>query len=248
MSSVWILVYIIPLIVGVVAAGYFLVSVMNIFSTIDFSDPQWYYYYSYDWMPEEFISVYLVVLLIGLANSVISLVLIYLLVNRRGTHFKRQKLLSEDIIATLGSLAKTKEIDVDVSLSSLERTVKEANYEENERSPILWAILSVFVPFVLLYVYYFLVKDFLRHERREDRFWEDVSTALNQLGVNFSVPKRTEAMPARSFVLYLILTIVTSSFFMVYWLYALLKDPTEHFKQHKNVENQLLTALESAAA
>ena len=245
MSSVWVLVSLVPLIVGIVAAGYFVVSFMNVFSTLDFSDPQWYDY-SYNWIPEEFVTVYLVVMLIGIANSAVSLVLIYLLVNRRGTHIKRQNFLSEDIIATIGYLAKTKEVDVEANLAALERTVKEANYDETKKSPILWAILSVFVPFVLLYVYYFLMTDFIRHERREDRFWDDTNKALTKLGVDFSVPRRTSAIPDRSFVLYLILVIVTAGLFMVYWLYILLKVPNEHFKHHIQSENQLLTALESA--
>jgi len=89
------------------------------------------------------------------------------------------------------------------------------------------------------------MKDFYRHERREDGFWEDLGRTMNKLGINFSVPRRTEAMPDRSSVLYLILTIITAGLFGIYWVYVLLKDPIEHFKYHIQAESQLLSALES---
>jgi hypothetical protein len=246
MSSTWLLVYLLSICVSVIAAGYALVTLLDFFSSIDFSNPQ-LYPYSYGALPEEFESLWLTTGLAGLVNFVVSTVFMYLLVNRRGTHFKRQKFLSEDIITTVNSLAKTKNVDAEASVLSLERSVREANAEETEKSAILWAILSAFVPFVSLYVYYFIMKDFYMHERREDGFWEDLSRTLNKLGVNFSVPRRTEPVPYRSAVLYLILTIVTMGLFGVYWFFVMLKDPNEHFKYHIEAENQLLAALEPVA-
>ena len=90
------------------------------------------------------------------------------------------------------------------------------------------------------------MKDFYRHERREDGFWEDASRALNRLGVNFSVPRRTETVPDRSFVLYLILSVITVGLFGIYWVYVMLKDPNEHFKYHIHAESQLMSTLEPA--
>jgi hypothetical protein len=246
LSPAWLLVYLLPLCVSVVAVGYAIVSLFDFFSSIDFSDPQ-LYYYSYGGLPEEFALLWLMIGLTALINFVVTTVLTYLLVNRRNTHFKRQKFLSEDIMSAIGSLEKTKDAEVETHLLSLERSVREANAEETEQSAILWAVLSAFVPFVQLYVYYFLMKDFYRHERREDSFWEDSGRALDTLGVSFSIPRRTEALPNRSFVLYLILTIITMGLFGVYWLYVLLKDPNDHFKYHIETETQLLTALESVA-
>ena len=246
MSSAWLLVYLLSICVSVIAVGYALISLLDFFSSIDFSNPQ-LYYYSYSALPDEFALLWLTVGLASLVNFVVTTVFTYLLVNRRGAHFKRQKFLSRDIIALVNSLAKTKNVDVEESVLSLERRVREANVEETEKNAILWALLSALVPFVSLYVYYFLMKDFYIHERREDGFWEDLSRTLNKLGVNFSVPRRTEPMPYRSVVLYLILTIVTVGLFGVYWFFVLLKDPNEHFKYHIEGENQLLVALEPLA-
>ena len=245
MSSAWLLVYFLPIIVGVVSAGYTVVYMLNFVSSIDPLTPT--FNYSYDEFATRFAMPLFIIGLNGLINFVMSISFTYLLVNRRSTHFKRQKFLSEDIMATINSLAKTKKVEMEASLSPIERAVREANVEEIEKSAILWAVLSAFVPFVQWYVFYFLMNDFYNHEHREDSFWEDLGRVMNKLGINFSVPQRTKSMPDRSFVLYLILTIITASLFGVYWFYALLKDPNEHFKHHIETENQLLTALKSVA-
>ena len=243
LSNVWLLLYILPIIIGIVSAAYTIVSLLSFISSIDPSVTT--YPYLYDSFAGEFVLSWTVLGLSSLINFVVAIVLAYMLVNRRSTHFKRQKFLSEDLIVTIVSLAKKNDIEVEALLSPVEISVREANAEETEKSAILWAVLSAFVPFVQLYVYYFLLKDFYRHERREDGFWEDLGRTLKKLGVNFSVPRRTEAMPNRSFVLYLILTIITMGLFGVYWIYVLLKDPNEHFKYHIEAESQLLSALES---
>lgn len=243
MSTMWFLVYLLPIIIGLVAGAFSIVSLIDFFSSIDPAAP---YDIAYDSFGLEIASTYMIVGLAGIVNVLVSIILMYMLVNRRYTHFKRQKFLSEDIISAVDWLAKKKEIDVEVSLSSLERTKREANMEEIDKSAILWAILSAFVPFVNLYVYYFLMNDFYRHERREDGFLEDTANTLNKLGIDFSVPRRTEEMPNRSFVLYLILSIITMGMFYVYWIYTLIKDPNEHFKHHIQLENQLIDTLETA--
>ncbi|MFQ6080999.1 MAG: DUF4234 domain-containing protein [Candidatus Bathyarchaeia archaeon] len=185
--------------------------------------------------------------LLGIIGFIVSLILIYKLVKRRNTHFKRQHFLFEDVIGAVRTIAEKKGVDVEVWLSSCDRTVREARAEETEKGAVLWAILSAIIILAHWYVNYFLMKDFYKHERREEGFWEDVRTVLNKMDVPFSLPRRTEVMPDRSFVLYLILTIITLGLFGIYWLYVLLKDPNEHFKYHIQVEDELLSALESVA-
>jgi hypothetical protein len=243
MSSAWILFYIFPFCVSVIAAGFIIVTLLQFISSIDFTNPQ-LYQYSYGSFPQEFELVCITVGLTILVNFMVFTICTYLLVNRRNTHFRRQKLLSEDIIAVVNSLAKIKYVEAEINLLTLERSLREASIEETEKSPILWAILSAIVPFVQLYVYYFLMKDFYVHEQREYGFWKDLSRILNKFGVNFFVPRRTENIPCRSFVLYLILTIVTVGLFVLYWFFVMLKDPNKHFKYHVEAENHLLSTLE----
>ncbi|MDH5375504.1 MAG: DUF4234 domain-containing protein [Candidatus Bathyarchaeota archaeon] len=194
-----------------------------------------------------FVAWVILIPLLAIIGFIVSVILTYKLVKRRNTHFKRQTFLTEDIVTAVKAIAGKKGVDVEVGLSSCERTVREAKAEETEKGAVLWAILSVIIFIADWYVNYFLMKDFYKHERREDGFWEDLSKTLDKLGITFSVPRRTETTPNRSFVLYLILSIITLGLFGIYWLYVLLKDPNEHFKYHRQVEDQILSTLESAA-
>ena len=248
MSNAWLLVYLIPIfaiILGVLVAVFWAVSgyvittapMLNITIT----------HYAQAPSVATLVTWIVLLYLLGIVGFIVSIVLIYKLVKRRNTHFKRQQFLFEDVISALRTIAKKKEVNVEVELSSCERTVREVRAEETEKGAVLWAILSAIIILAHWYVNYFLMKDFYKHERREDGFWEDARSVLNKIGVPFSLPRRTEIMPDRSFVLYLILTIITIGLFGIYWLYVLLKDPNEHFRYHIQVEDELLSALESVA-
>ena len=232
MSNAWLIIYLIPIFAIIIGLVSLLFSVM-LLPTLG---------------PEAalpaLVGIFLVPLL-ALISFVVSIILTYKLVKRRNTHFKRQGFLFEDLISAVKSLATKKKVDVEVGLSSCERTVRETKAEETEKSAALWAILSAVVFLATWYVYYFLMKDFYKHERREDGFWEDISKVLDKCDIKFSAPRRTEILPNRSFVLYLILNIITAGLFGIYWLYVLLKDPNEHFKYHIQIEDELLSTLES---
>ena len=234
MSNAWLIIYLIPIFAIIIGLVSLLFSVM-LLPTLG---------------PEAalpaLVGIFLVPLL-ALISFVVSIILTYKLVKRRNTHFKRQVFLFEDLISVVKSLATKKKVDVEVGLSSCERTVRETKAEETEKSAALWAILSAVIPLALWYVYYFLMKDFYKHERREDGFWEDISKVLDKCDIKFSAPRRTEILPNRSFVLYLILNIITAGLFGIYWLYVLLKDPNEHFTYHIQIEDELLSTLESLA-
>ncbi|WNZ28563.1 MAG: DUF4234 domain-containing protein [Candidatus Bathyarchaeota archaeon] len=243
MSNFWLVLYFLPVFVAIVAGGYFMVSLMAQFSSIDSVT-------SYDFFYDEVLSGVMLpwffVSLSSFTSVVVGLVVPYFLVNRRKTHFNRQKLLSQNLIGAIDSVAQTTGVEVQDTLLVLQKNVKEANSDKTDKNPILWGFLSAFIPFLSLYVYYFLVSDFYKHEQLENSFWEQSRIALNQLGITFSVPQRAKPMDNRSFVLYLILTIVTTGLFGAYWFYVLLNDPNQHFEYHKRVETQLLSVVESA--
>jgi hypothetical protein len=244
MSTVWILAYLLPSILAVAWFSVFLVAFLSYVASISST-------------PSGSISTIQfapgVAALIGLLYAfaivalIVNILLIYELVKRRNTHFKRQLFLLEDLVTAAKAITMKKGVDAQVSLASCDRTVREARADETEKSAVLWAILSVFLFPLVWYVYYFLMKDFYKHERREDGFWEDMSRILDKNGVKFSVPRRTEPMPERSFALYFVLSIVTLGLFGIYWIYVLLKDPNRHFIYHVQVEDQLLTSLETGA-
>ena len=84
-------------------------------------------------------------------------------------------------------MAAKKSVDVAFALNNLERLGKDAQVDEIQRDPILWSFILVFaagvsIPslattaglqglaivalFAQYYVYYFLMKEWFRHERR----------------------------------------------------------------------------------
>lgn len=237
MSNAWILVYLIPFFGGIAIAIAVLYSVFVV-TWIAPGDP---------YVAGLLLVVVTVSWVLTIIGFIVSIILTYKLVKRRNTHFKRQVFLFEDMITAVKTLATKKKVDIEVGLSSCERTVRETKAEETEKSAVLWAILSAIIFLASWYVYYFLMKDFYKHERTEDGFWEDIGKVLDKCDIKFSAPRRTEVLPNRSFVLYLILNIITVGLFGIYWLYVLLKDPNEHFKYHIQTEDELLNTLESVA-
>lgn len=243
-SSAWILVYLLPIILAIAWVSIFVVTIIWTVTTFSPNPPP----SGQPITTIQFVPIFAsIVLLYGLmiVGLIVNILLIYKLVNRRNTHFKRQNFLYEDIVAAAKAIANKRGVDVEIGLASCNRTAREAKAEETEKSAVLWAILSAFIFPAVWYVWYFLMKDFYKHERREDGFWEDVGRILDKTGIKFSAPRRTEPLPERSFALYLILTIITFGFFGVYWLYVLLKDPNQHFMYHRQMEDQLLSSLET---
>ncbi len=184
----------------------------------------------------------------GLISTLLYVYLFYLLINRRNKHFARQSRFSEDLIKYVKSVSDRKKgVDIQTGVSSLERSTRDVRYEEVEKSAGLWAILTI-IPFVsifaILYILYFLGTDYRRHEIRENGFIEDTNKVLDKLGLGGIPERRLDPIPDRSFVLYLVLTVVTLGLFGIYWLYTLITDPNNHFKHHVKWEDELITNLE----
>jgi flagellar biosynthesis/type III secretory pathway M-ring protein FliF/YscJ len=240
MSSAWVLVYLLPFIVGLLLVVLVVATFISTAPTVSSAPGQTT---TINFAP-AFAGLALVYVLL-LFSFIADILLVYKLARRRNSHFKRQIFLFEDVVTAVRAIARRKGVDVEVGLASGDRAVREAKAEETEKSAVLWTILSVITGIAVFYVWYFLMKDFYKHERREDGFWEDLGKTLDKCGLRFSVPRRTETLPDRSFALFFILTLVTLGLFGIYWVYVLLKDPNEHFRYHVQVEDQLLTALET---
>lgn len=177
-----------------------------------------------------------------IVTSIIYFILYYKLIKRRNEHFKRDMMLEEGIIQFIHNRSyKTARVyEVSADLGALQSIHAFARSEENEKEPILWAILSIIVPFVSLYVMYFLTKDPGMHDSRQSSFIRYASSALQKIGVN--VQPSWQNIPQRSVILYLILSIFVP-FFSVYWLYVVIKDLNNHFRSQWVFENNLVNAL-----
>lgn len=240
MSGAWAIVPLLPIIVGVVVV---VVVFAAIFSTIGSIGPSG--------TPTTGTSVIgaalagSIFLLYSLYFVVLILVgiLIFKLVSRRNAHFNRQILLQEDVISMAKEVAAKKSVDVSILLNNMDRSVREARLEEAEKNATLYAIVG---GLVWIYAAYFLMKDFFKHERREDLFINDMLRTFNALGVPISFPYRNPPIPDRSFALYFVLTLITVSIFGVYWVYVLVTDPNNHFRQQMLMEDTIMAQLSGA--
>jgi uncharacterized membrane protein len=242
MSGAWALVPLLPIIVGIVATVLFLAFVLSSFGTVPRGAPVTnstavrlvgaffgaliIYYISY----------FLVLILVA--------VMIFKLVSRRNTHFNRQILLQEDLVNMARELAAKRGVDVSILLNNMDRNVKEARLDETEKNATLYAIVG---GIVWIYAAYFLMKDFFKHERREDLFINDMLRTFNALGVSINFPYRNPPIPDRSFALYFVLTLITGSIFGVYWVYVLVTDPNNHFRQQMLMEDTIMAQLSSTS-
>jgi uncharacterized membrane protein len=237
MSGAWAIVPLLPVIVGIVATVLFFALLFSSLASVPggritnstapglaagFVGALFIYYISY----------FIVLILVA--------VLIFKLVSRRNTHFNRQILLQEDLVNMAKELAAKKGVDVSILINNMERNVREARLEETEKNATLYALLY---GLVWIYTAYFLMKDFFKHERREDLFINDLLRTFNALGVPINFPYRNPPIPDRSFALYFVLTLITGSIFGVYWVYVLISDPNNHFRQQMLIEDTIMAQL-----
>jgi len=249
MTILWIGVYLLPIIATIIWAVVLVSALISYFISLIELPPTPDQLPPFPWTPllsAATAGLYLTVI----ATFILFIILTYRLVKRRNHHFRRQTLLFEDITATIKKATTKKGVDAEFDLGSLDRTLREIKAEEteSEKSAMLWAILSPFTGLALLYVWYFLMKDFNKHEKREDAFWTETSNILNKAGIKLELPARTEPLFERSFALYFILTLITAGLFGIYWLYTLLKDPNVHFCYHTKIEDYILPILENSLA
>ncbi len=209
------------------------------------------------------VGLLVIFLFVSFVLSIFFAVMLYRLVSRRNNHFARQLFIYEDLEGTAKELAAKKGIDVSLSLDNLRRLKREAQSDEISRDAALWSVILVFaagfsIPslafngfagvsliavFAQYYVYYFLMKDWFRHERREDIFVYELARLFAAVGINLNLPRRSLPTPDRSFVVYLVLTIVTLGFFGVYWVYVLLTDPNNHLQYQAMVEDTIMAQM-----
>ena len=248
MTIWWIIVYLLPIITLIIWAVALVSALISYIISLTPLPPTPEELPPFPWTPllsAATAGLYLAVIV----TFILFIILIYRLVKRRNHHFRRQIRLFEDITATLRKATAKKGIDAEFDIGSLDRTLREIKAEEteSEKSAMLWAILSP-SGLAQLYVWYFLMKDFSKHEGREDMFWAEISKILNKAGIKLEIPARTDQLPERSFALYLILNIITAGLFGIYWLYTLLNDPNTHFRYHTKIEDQILPILENSLA
>jgi hypothetical protein len=105
-------------------------------------------------------------------------------------------------------------------------------------------LISFAVIVATLYMFHFLGKSMRSHDRRDMEFYTSARRALSKLGFEAGSPYSIRTLPERSFVLYLVLSIVTLGIFTFYWWYTLLLDPNDHFRTQWEFEDNVMSILQ----
>jgi len=162
----------------------------------------------------------------------------YLMIKRRTEHFKKDHLLMQGVIENLAKKQSQSGTNLNQELATLRSIYSEANFEEDEKSPILYTVLAIVIPWIgILYVLYFLMKDIYSHHQRINAFMENTRIASNKLGESIVVPS-WKTLEERNFVIYFLISCFCTPF-MYYWMYSIIKDYNEHFKNQWRFEDQM---------
>ncbi|WP_198002003.1 DUF4234 domain-containing protein [Archaeoglobus veneficus] len=199
------------------------------------------YYYEYASTEPDYTLLALGLLFIAV-GAVVGVYIVYSLISRRNAHMERTLTLYD-------AISKHVE-DQDLSARLKESVLRMRAEQGESKNPILWIViylLSNVVPllgvFVVVYIFHFLNKDFVKHDRNERIILEQLSSVL-PMGDTLQMTKIGK-FPDRNTVIYFVLTLLTFGLFEIYWFYTLIRDPNEHFTEHRIVEARILDALKS---
>jgi len=191
---------------------------------------------------------YTVTSIILIVVHLFNVYIVYRWIDRRNKHFRRVLKLFESMKDYIVVVSTEKGVYVKGKLQLLERDIRDAGYEWGERDAFIWAILQL-IPIVglpiLIYVYHFLNKDFSIHSKMERYVLSSFSSVAVEVDPSFKpISFHSDyEFPDRSTAVYIVATIATLGFFILYWIYTLTKDPNEHFREHKVMEDRLLEEL-----
>lgn len=179
--------------------------------------------------------------------AILIIVLNYKLIKRQNDHMAREAALRRAIIDYQRAKGQERGVTNAITpyLTAMEMTDRDFMVNEQQRSP-LWS-LGLLVPIVgfilFFYMLWFLTKFTSEHDRRWYAFAFNAHLASMQLGDNVPPPAQ-RPWHERSFLLYLIITILLSVF-LIYWYYVLIKDVNEHFDYEWSFEDYFMQGTQA---
>jgi len=183
----------------------------------------------------------------SIVAEVIIAILIYMLIERRNQHFRRESMLRHGMLGYLKARTDERGVAqaVAADIASMQSVTAEADARDDQKSALLYVILTI-IPivgfFISLYILYFLTKDPQEHDRRWQFFASTAQRVGSQAGMVTVMPS-WKALEQRNFVLYFILAIVTFGIFLIYWYYTLFRDLNEHFRAQWQFEDSFAAAM-----
>jgi amino acid transporter len=142
--------------------------------------------------------------------------MLYRSIERRNKHFLRQYEFEKKVVVFFKNEGK----EVQSTLSPLP-----------ERNAKLWTI-SIILILPVFIIAYFLSKDLLLHEKRQQAFLTSLFPERDYAPQNISVRK------------YALITLATLGVGIVYWIYKLLNIYNNHFKEQRKIEDEIVRLME----
>jgi hypothetical protein len=234
MGYVWMIVPLLPVVVGIVLVASFIQLIVSIIPTI--SNVQ----QASATVVGSFFALYGVALILFYIVGLFGAFALYYLFDRRNAHFKRQHQLFKTLATYFAARAT---VPNDENVWNLSKNAEDAIYDEQNRPAGIWAMLYIFVnPIAGLIAAYDLTQDLRRHEERQFEYQAALRNVMLEAGNSFPPPTSSRSHK-RDAMLFLILTAITGGLFWIYWFYTLLKDYNDHFRDQAAFEDQILLAL-----
>ena len=204
--------------------------------------------------------------ILGIAASAAGSYVVFRLVNRANEHSGRTQALLSSALSSLAARSGASGAQALLTLNSAEEGFYKLSRSERERSAVLWALLSL-IPFVgwifLAVSLWRLSRDLAKHSRLESVVLEDVDRTLKNTGTQGvlvrNTPVRTHDTLGFALVILsivelfsafvlglagsLILIYLTVGAFSLFWIDLSIRDPTDHFLYHSQLEADMLRAL-----
>jgi len=140
----------------------------------------------------------------------------YYLIERRNKHFLRQDEL---------------ENRVKIYFRKEGKELQSATNSLPERNAKLWAV-SIILILPVFIITYFLSKDLLLHEKRQQAFLAKLFPERGYIPQNLAIKK------------YTLITLATLGVGVIYWLYKIINTYNSLFKEQRKIEDEIIKLLE----
>ena len=100
-----------------------------------------------------------------------------------------------------------------------------------ERNAKLWAV-SIILVLPVFVIAYFLSKDLLLHEKRQQAFLASLFPEREYMPQNLAVKK------------YMLITLATLGVGILYWFYKIINTYNNHFKEQRKIEDEIIRLME----
>lgn len=187
--------------------------------------------------------LFLLIFLVGLFLPTAILGLINRkLIRRMSQHFAREtqlRIAVHDYLRARAAEAGAPPA-METELGAMVALHNQAMMKERARS-VYWSWV-VALPVIRWYFFWFITGWTHSHEQRWFAFTAAATAAANKLGLPLAAPA-PEPVKKRPFPLYVFLTFITGSLFLVWWYHVLIRDPNTHFRNHLLVEDAVVRAF-----